>query len=234
MAENTQHQKSLRRERYKLLVELDRLMDKPLAILAFVWLVLIILDLILGLNPQLLMLSYIIWGIFIFDFLLGYIIAPYRIKYLKRNWITGISVILPAFGILRLFRAGRFILIGRFLRSLNTLKLLTSTRRSARAIRQILKTNALGNILIFTVILIFASAAGLLYFEQSATTSAEHGINSYGDAVWWTSMIITTIGTDYWPVTLEGRILAFCLALYAFTFFGYLTANLATYFIKSK
>ncbi|OGI01947.1 MAG: hypothetical protein A2Y25_02975 [Candidatus Melainabacteria bacterium GWF2_37_15] len=230
MAENLQHQRSLRRERYKLLIELDRLMDKPLAILAFVWLVLIMLDLTLGLNPQLLMLSYIIWGIFIVDFLLGYIIAPYRIKYLKRNWITGLSVLLPAFGVLRLFRAGRFILVSRFLRPLNTLKLLTSTRRSAKAIRQILKTNALGNILVFTIILIFAGAAGLLYFERDVA----QGLNSYWDALWWTSMIITTIGTDYWPLSWEGRVLAFLLALYAFTFFGYLTANLATYFIKSK
>jgi voltage-gated potassium channel len=44
-------------------------------------------------------------------------------------------------------------------------------------------------------------------------------------------MMMTTLGSSYWPVTAEGRVLAFLLALYAFTMFGYITATLATFFI---
>jgi voltage-gated potassium channel len=25
------------------------------------------------------------------------------------------------------------------------------------------------------------------------------GLHGYGEAVWWTTMILTTMGTDYWP-----------------------------------
>lgn len=44
-------------------------------------------------------------------------------------------------------------------------------------------------------------------------------------------MMITTIGSDYFPQTIEGRILCFFLALYGFAVFGYVTAALATFFV---
>jgi len=44
-------------------------------------------------------------------------------------------------------------------------------------------------------------------------------------------MIMTTMGSQYWPETAEGRVLCFFLALYAFGVFGYVTAALATFFV---
>jgi voltage-gated potassium channel len=44
-------------------------------------------------------------------------------------------------------------------------------------------------------------------------------------------MVMTTLGSQYWPVTLEGRLLCVLLALYALGVFGYVAATLATYFI---
>lgn len=44
-------------------------------------------------------------------------------------------------------------------------------------------------------------------------------------------MIMTTMGSDYWPQTPEGRILCVLLSLYAFAVFGYVTATLASFFI---
>jgi hypothetical protein len=29
--------------------------------------------------------------------------------------------------------------------------------------------------------------------------------DSYGDALWWTATIITTLGSQYWPATAAGR-----------------------------
>jgi len=44
-------------------------------------------------------------------------------------------------------------------------------------------------------------------------------------------MMLTTLGSDYWPTTGEGRVITFLLALYALSMFGYITATLATFFI---
>jgi voltage-gated potassium channel len=76
---------------------------------------------------------------------------------------------------------------------------------------------------------LFAGAAGIYGFEKDVASG--RGIDSYGTALWWTAMILTTMGSEYWPKTDAGRILCFLLALYAFTVFGYVTATLATYFV---
>ncbi|HEX7026287.1 MAG TPA: potassium channel family protein, partial [Gammaproteobacteria bacterium] len=68
-------------------------------------------------------------------------------------------------------------------------------------------------------------------FESSLPDG--RGLNSYGTALWWTAMIMTTMGSEYWPQTTEGRMLCFVLALYSFGVFGYVTATLATFFIGS-
>lgn len=57
------------------------------------------------------------------------------------------------------------------------------------------------------------------------------GPGSYGESLWWTAMIMTTMGSQYWPLTVEGRVLCVILALYAFGVFGYVTAALATFFV---
>jgi voltage-gated potassium channel len=44
-------------------------------------------------------------------------------------------------------------------------------------------------------------------------------------------MIMTTMGSEYWPQTPEGRVLTVFLALYAFAVFGYVTATLARFLI---
>lgn len=77
------------------------------------------------------------------------------------------------------------------------------------------------------VLVIFAGAAGIYAFERDE----QPGFSSYAEAVWWTAMMITTVGSDYFPQSLEGRILCLLLATFAFTIWGYVTATLATFFI---
>ena len=44
-------------------------------------------------------------------------------------------------------------------------------------------------------------------------------------------MLLTTIGTDYWPRSLEARLLTLFLSLYALAILGYVAASLAAFFI---
>ena len=59
----------------------------------------------------------------------------------------------------------------------------------------------------------------------------EHGLADYGAALWWTAMLVTTMGSEYWPKSPEGRVLCLFLAIYAFAVFGYVTASLASFFV---
>jgi voltage-gated potassium channel len=78
-----------------------------------------------------------------------------------------------------------------------------------------------------TAIVFVAGAAGMYAFEPQDSA----GIASYGEALWWTAMLLTTMGSGYWPQTTEGRLLCFLLSLYAFAILGYVTAALASFFI---
>lgn len=49
----------------------------------------------------------------------------------------------------------------------------------------------------------------------------------------WTAMIMTTMGSAYWPQTVEGRVLCVRPATYSFAMFGYVTATVST-FLRSE
>ena len=44
-------------------------------------------------------------------------------------------------------------------------------------------------------------------------------------------MLLTSMGSEYWPKTAEGRVLCLLLSIYGFAVFGYMTASLASFFI---
>ena len=96
-----------------------------------------------------------------------------------------------------------------------------------KALGESLSRRGFGYVIALTVLVTFAGAAGMYTFESGVPG----GPNSYGESVWWTSMIMTTMGSQYWPHTAEGRVLCVFLALYAFGIFGYVTAALATFFV---
>jgi voltage-gated potassium channel len=86
-----------------------------------------------------------------------------------------------------------------------------------------------GYALLLTVLVTFVGAAGMYAFERDP--AGGRGLNDYGTALWWTAMLFTTMGSEYWPQTAEGRVLCLLLAVYAFAVFGYVTATIATFFI---
>jgi hypothetical protein len=67
--------------------------------------------------------------------------------------------------------------------------------------------------------------------DRQPLPSRKHGPEQPLVLALWTAMIMTTMGSEYWSQTAEGRTLCFFLALYSFTVFGYVTATLATFFI---
>lgn len=78
----------------------------------------------------------------------------------------------------------------------------------------------------------FESPASLRAAGYSPAAQPGSAITSYWQGLWWTAMAITTMGSEYWPKTIQGRILAFLLAVYAFTVFGYITATIASHFVR--
>lgn len=222
-----EHMEELKRERYELLQRLEDGLETPMLVLAFVWLILLIMELIQGESILFFTLGSIIWVVFIIDFAVKLVLAPERGIYLKRNWLTAISLFLPALRIFRIFRAFRLLRLARTARGLRLVRVVSSLNRGMKALGASLRRRGFGYVITLTALVTFAGAAGIYAFENEVSG----GPSSYGQSLWWTAMIMTTMGSEYWPQTVEGRMLCVFLALYAFGIFGYVTAALATFFV---
>jgi voltage-gated potassium channel len=219
--------RALDRERHELLQRLNDWLEGPMVFLAFAWLALLIVELTWGESFAFEILGTIIWMIFIADFAIELTLAPRKVEHLKANWLSAVSLLLPALRILRVFRLFRFFKVARVGRSLRLFRVVSSLNRGMRALGASLRRRAFGYVVSLTLMITFAGAAGMYAFERSEAG----GLASYGEALWWTAMVMTTMGSQYWPQTLEGRVLCLFLSLYAFAVFGYVTAALATFFV---
>jgi voltage-gated potassium channel len=225
--DNSLVKESLNAERYKLLQRLADWLETPMLILAFAWLALLVGELIWGESHLFEVIGTLIWVVFILNFTVEFILAPDKVAYFKSNWLTTISLIIPALRIFRIFRMFRILRLARVGRSMRLFRVVSSLNRGMGALGASLQRRGFGYVAAFTMLVVFAGAAGMYAFENETS----NGLKSYGESLWWTAMVMTTMGSEYWPQTLEGRILCVALALYAFSVFGYVTAALATFFI---
>lgn len=127
---------------------------------------------------------------------------------------------------LRLFRVLRIVRIIRGLRGIRLIRVVSSLNRSMRSLSNTMRRRGFKYVMLLTIIFVFGGAAGMYALEKGHT-----GFENYGMALWWTGMRIITAGSEYWPITPEGRGLAFIIAIYGYGIFGYVTATLATFFI---
>lgn len=209
-----------------LLHQMEDWLETPMVVLAFVWLALTIAELVWNLGSPFGLIVSVIWITFILDFALRLALAPNRSAYIRRNWLTALSLMLPA---LRIFRLGRIVRVLRATRGLRLIRAVSSVNRGVKALRASMGRRGIGYVLSFTLIVGLTGAAAMLAFEADAGGTG--GFESYWDALWWTAMMLTTIGSDYWPVTAEGRLVCLLISIYSLGILGYITATLASFFV---
>lgn len=214
--------------RLEALRGLESWLETPMRVLGFVWLALLVAELAWGLSPALELASVAIWVVFLLDFALRFALAPRKLAYLREHWLTAVSLLLPALRVVRTLRALRVLRAARATRGLRLVKVVGSINRGMRALRASMERRGAGYVIALTALVTLVGAAGMRAFEGAPDG---RGLNDYGTALWWTAMLVTTMGSDYWPRTAEGRALCLLLAVYSFAVFGYVTATLASFFI---
>ncbi len=212
--------------RWRRLRELESWIETPMLVLSVAWLGIVTYELTGGSNALLEFFVTAIWIVFIAEFLLRLALAPTKSVFLKRNWLTLLALLVPA---LRIFRTFAILRAARLLRGARLVRIIGTVNRSMGALGRTLTRRGFGYVLGLTVAVLLTGAAGMLNFEPASQTDS--GFTSYAHALWWTGMLLASIGTDFWPVTPEGRLLSSLLALYGLAVFGYITATLASYFI---
>lgn len=215
-----------RSERWAALRELDEWLRAPMLLLSLAWLLLVIVELVRGTSHLLESFGLAIWIAFIAEFALRFTLAPEKGTFLRRNWLTTIALVVPA---LRLLRGFAILRAARALRGFRLVRVVGTANRGMNALRRTLRRRQFGYVLALTLVVLLLGAAGMLSFEPAS--EVDGGFTSYGHAVWWTGMLIASIGSDFWPVTVEGRLLSALLSLYGLAVFGYVTAAFASFFV---
>ena len=216
-------------QREGVLRDLERWSRTPMLVLSGVWLLVLLIELTRGTSRLLETVGVAVWIVFILEFALRLALAHGKLGFLGRNWLTVLSLVVPAFRLLRVFRALRVLRLARAARGVTLVRLVGGANRGMNALRRSLKRRGACYVAALTVVVALAGAAGMQAFE--ATGPAASAFGGFPDALWWTAMIMTTMGSEAWPQTAEGRLLCLLLSLYAFAVFGYITATLASFFV---
>ncbi|MAM88596.1 MAG: hypothetical protein CME36_14925 [unclassified Hahellaceae] len=125
-----------KRRRYHMLHKLEEHLEIPMFLLAVAWLVLLLIELTKGLSLMQERFVMGIWIIFILEYLLKFILAPHKLRYVKQQWLTLIALFIPAFRAFRLLNAIRVLRVTPVLTTTRMVRALTSGSRFIRAMQE--------------------------------------------------------------------------------------------------
>lgn len=145
-------------------------------------------------------------------------------RHFVRNHLLDLAVVaVPILRPLRLARLFRLVRLGRVGAVLSE-----GLNRS----KKLLTSHGLHFVLLAVTVIILAAAGTETLVERHVPGSTIH---NFGDALWWAMETVTTVGYgDKVPVTGTGRIVAVILMLTAIGLVGFLTASVASYFVKEQ
>ncbi|MBA2691414.1 MAG: ion transporter [Rubrobacter sp.] len=203
--------------------KLDRYLDIPLALASVVVVLLVVIQLTGEVGREwegrIEVLSWVVWGLFFMEFAAKFALAPVKRRYLRKNWLDVLILLLP---FLRLLRALRIL---RATRGLPLFRLLVFGGRGSSSTLALLKRRRLGQLAIISAMVVLVGAAVAFLLEEGATGG---NIENFGDALWWSAALITTVSSELYPVTVGGRVLAFLMMIYAIGVFSYFIASIAS------
>ena len=217
------HPRAVAKERLSLLRKIDHALERPMIVLGIVWLALLVVQLVYGSSRWINDTTFAVWAIFVVDFLIRFFLAPKKVPFLKRHWLVALSLMLPALSVLRLTRVLAMLPSWQVL----IFRLLTGLNRSISVLGSTMRRRGMAYVLAVSLIVTIAGAAGIYAVEPHGS----NGIPNFWFALWWTGMMMTTMGSSYYPQTVGGQIICFLLAVFAFSIFGYITAAIASYFV---
>ncbi|GGN86090.1 potassium channel family protein [Nocardia rhizosphaerihabitans] len=131
-----------------------------------------------------------IWAVFAVDFAVRLRLSTDRVRFVRKHPLDLLVVLVPPFRPLRLVRAA--------------LLLLDTLNRATKPRTRLVTFVASSSLLI----LLLSSLA----FFDAEYGAPESKIKTFGDALWWSAVSVTTVGYgDVYPVTTEGRLVSLVL-----------------------
>jgi voltage-gated potassium channel len=158
--------------------------------------------------------GWLIWLLFVAEFVARLVVAPKTAEFLKRNWWQIVFLVLPFLRILRLIRTIRILRTGR---------VLSSAVRSSRSARRVLGSR-IGWLAVVSAITALGSSQLLYEFEV---------FDRYGDAL-HAAALATITGEPIAQPDGFAKVLDVALAAYSVVVFAALAATLGAYFLERQ
>jgi voltage-gated potassium channel len=155
---------------------------------------------------------WIIWALFIADYVVRFLLAVHKVRFLLHTPFDLAVVALP------------------MLRPLRALRLVAAVtvinRRLMRSVHRRVAAYTTGA----TTLVGLAASLAVLDAERDAPGAS---ITTFADAAWWTLTTITTVGYgDRYPITGEGRLVAATLMIGGIALLGVVTGLIASWFVR--
>ena len=214
--------------REELRDSINTALDAPMAVLAFVALVLIIVDLTTEVSTawrlRLDMVFWFVWSAFILEYVAKLLLSDNKRAYVKEHWVELAIIVVPFLRILRLFQ------VLRLTRSVALLRFFLFSRFGLSELGLVLSHRLSYLIVVTTVIILLGAVAAFILEAHIPGTR----IPTFRDALWWSAALVTTVNSELYPITTEGRILGFALMVYSMVVFSYVAASIAAFFIGQE
>jgi voltage-gated potassium channel len=152
--------------------------------------------------------------IFIFEFSLRLWAAPSRSRHLRRHWIDAVSLVPPVRAL-------------RLLRLLRLVRVFSGVYRVGMNVSGLSRHRGFAS-LVVTWLGLGAICSIALY---AAERDAGSGFRTPLDALWWGVGTLSTVGSDLFPVTVDGRIAAMLLMLLGVFLFSAITATITSFLV---
>ncbi len=226
-----------RQRRISLVKRMSHALDLPMAILSLVFVVLVIVQIATApTDPHAPWVEAAIWGIwslFLLEFLVKLALYPDPREYFRRRWLDALVLVIPAFRILAGIRALQGLRVFRILflgpasaQSIWFYRSIVAMRRGARGLRHFWQRSRMSMVLAVTSVVVAIAASVMVLLERGDPASR---IRTFGDALWWSAALVTTVASDLNPVTPWGRVLAVLMMIYGMSVFSYLVSQLVAW-----
>lgn len=210
-------------DRGELVNRVNRALDLPLAVLSLVMLALVLTDVLVAVphagRMWLERVNWTIWAVFALEFAAKLLIAPQRRQYLRTHWFDALVALVPMFRVVRALR------ILRVTRAVPLFRLAAFIGMGLRGTRAFVAHYRMGYLLALSGLVTLGGAAVVLLLERDVPGTRFH---TFGDALWWSAALMTTIGSDLNPRTGLGRLVALIEMLFAMVVFVYVVGALSS------
>jgi len=166
--------------------------------------------------------TWVLWAVFVVDFLAKLVAAPSTSRFLRRHWLTVLMLLVPT---LRLLRFAALLRIGR---ALPAARVVSTSYRATGVARNLLRSRA-------SFLAAVTSVATLAFAELAWLAERGRGtFATFGDALLWSASTVIAMQGDPLPQTALGRLVMLAGFAMGLVVVASLAGTVGTYLFEER